>query len=75
MYGWTWIDGEDAEAENKWIQISYPDGEEMATIMCRNFETVERDHPEWIAQKETAASEIVAALNFSDANAEYVEQR
>lgn len=66
-YGWGWIDGEDDDAANKWIQISPLDEagnleEEMAVIMCRNFDKVQREHPEWIAEKERIANKICAAL-------------
>lgn len=67
-YGWGWIDGEDDELGNAWIQISTLDEqsyleEEMAVIMCRDVERVRREHPEWIAQKEAEAKIIVDALN------------
>ena len=62
-YTWVWIDGEDDNEGDSWIQISYPDGEEMAVVMCRDFETVKREHPEWIDQKQNAANQIVTALN------------
>jgi hypothetical protein len=71
-YGWTWIEGEDDDAGNSWIQIGelevdgysgYVMGEEMAIVMCRNFERVKYEHPEWIEQKERDAQLIVDALN------------
>lgn len=74
-YTWTWIDGEDDEAGNAWIQISDLDGEEYAVIMCRNVESVRADHPEWISQKENAARHICEALNFHASHAEYISER
>lgn len=71
-WGWTWIEGEDDEAGNSWIQIGplEDDGdgilvqpEEVAVIMCRDFDRVKAEHPEWIAAKERDAERIVAALN------------
>ena len=67
-FGWTWIDGEDDNAGNAWIQISpLEDGiyasDEMAIIMCRNYERVRVEHPEWIENMEFEAQTIVDALN------------
>lgn len=74
-WGWTWIDGEDDEAGNAWIQIGplEDDGhgnvvqsDEVATIMCRNIEQVRAEHPERIVQKEWEARLIVNALNLRE---------
>lgn len=67
-FAWTWIDGEDDDAGDAWIQIGpvEDDGslcEEMAFIMCRDFERVKVEHPEWIVNKEHDAQTIVDALN------------
>jgi hypothetical protein len=69
-YGWTWIEGDDEQEGDSWIHIGpfEDDGalaDEMATILCRNYEQVKREHPEWIAVKERAAQTIVDALNAS----------
>jgi hypothetical protein len=61
-YGWSWIEGEDDNEGETWIEIAHL-GEEIAVIICRDYETVKRDHPEWIAQKERDATMIVRALN------------
>lgn len=67
-YGWTWIEGEDDETGNSWIQIGPLEGEyqseELATIMCRNYEKVKVENPQWIEQKEKDAQRIVDALNL-----------
>lgn len=68
-YGWTWIEGEDDDTGDSWIQIGQLDkdghlSEEMAIIMCRDYEQVKREHPEWIENKEGDAGLIVDALNF-----------
>lgn len=71
-YGWGWIDGEDDNEGDKWIQISeldysdpdYPSlGEEMAVIMMRNFEASNRRWPDMMKQRESVAQQIVDALN------------
>lgn len=62
-YSWHWVDGEDRDVGNSWIQISDPDGEEIAVIMCRDYDRVRREHPEWIASKEIDAQIIVDALD------------
>jgi hypothetical protein len=74
-YGWAWIEGEDDDAGNSWIQIGPLDhteygtfqSDEMAVIMCRNYERVRSDHPEWIEWKERDAQKIVDALNAHSA--------
>jgi hypothetical protein len=71
-YGWGWIDGEDDNEGDKWIQISeldYTDpdhpclDEEMATIMFRNYEEYNLRFPNLKKQKESYAQQIVDALN------------
>ncbi len=61
-YGWSWIDGEDDNEGESWIEISC-DGEEIAVIICRDYKTVAKEHPEWLRQKEQDARMIVDALN------------
>ena len=73
-WGWGWVDGEDEEEGNRWIQIGALEpsecgpvlGEEEAIIMCRNFDRVEAEHPEWIRQKEAMATRICDALNAQE---------
>ena len=62
-YTWCWVDGEDEDSGKSWIQITTLDGEEMAVIMCRDYHTVFREHPEWVDLKVAYAERIVAALN------------
>lgn len=69
-YGWVWIDGEDDDEGKSWIQIGPIEDsnalvEEMAVIICRNYERTLRDHPEWIRNKERDAQTICDALNKS----------
>lgn len=71
-FGWAWIDGEDDDRGNAWIQIGSVDADgsladEMAIIMCRDFESVKVQHPEWVAFKESDAQRIVDALNAAPA--------
>jgi hypothetical protein len=75
-YGWTWIEGEDDQQGDSWIEVGpldehgYLSGDELAVIVCRNYEQVRAAHPEWIEAKERAALHIVSALNLHAALAE-----
>lgn len=71
-YGWGWIDGEDDEEGDKWIQISeldysdpdYPSlDEEIAVIMMRNYEANNLRFPGLKEENESYAQQIVDALN------------
>lgn len=71
-FGWGWIDGEDDNEGDKWIQISeldYSDpnhpslGEEIATLMLRNYDENIQRFPGLKEQKEREAQMIVDALN------------
>lgn len=67
-FGWGWIDGEDENEGDKWIQIGtldfsgHPNGcldEEIATIMLRDAERNKKYEPD----REAKAKFIVGALN------------
>ena len=71
-YGWGWIDGEDDNEDDKWIQISeldYSDpdhpclDEEIAVIMFRDYEENNLRFPGLKEEKESEAQQIVDALN------------
>lgn len=71
-FGWGWIDGEDDNEGDKWIQISeldYSDpkhpclSEEIATIMFRNYDVNIERFPGLKEKKENDAQMIVDALN------------
>lgn len=66
-FGWGWIDGEDGEAGNEWIQISTLDhsgtpignlDEELAVLMLRDVEK----HEHLRKQRETLADFITNAM-------------
>lgn len=70
-FGWTWFGPEDDPDERGTGRISiepldeegFLSGEEIAVIICRDYERVKAEHPEWIAAKEKCAELIVRALN------------
>jgi hypothetical protein len=68
-FGWGWIDGEDENEGDKWIQIgtldfsNNPNGcleEEIATLMLRDAERNKKYEPD----REAKAKFIVSALNY-----------
>lgn len=73
-YGWGWIDGEDDNEGDKWIQVSpldYTDPEhpclgeeETCTLMVRNFTESCKRWPGIEKQTETRAQRIVDGLNL-----------
>ena len=74
QYGWGWIDGEDDNAGDRWIQISELDysqddqvgflmDDEIATIMLRNYADSVKKWPNMVADREAKAKRIVDALN------------
>jgi hypothetical protein len=73
-YGWTWFGPEDDPDERGtgWIEIGRLDengnlgGDPICEIICRNFEQVKAEHPEWIEAREKQAEHIVRALNLAD---------
>jgi hypothetical protein len=67
-YGFEWVDGEDENEGDRWIQISELDeddclGEEIAVIMLRDADKAEKLFRGITAHKEAAAKMIVDALN------------
>lgn len=70
-YGWTWyLPADDPDERGSgWISIETLDedgslsGDEIAVVMCRNYDAVLAEHPEWISDKEAAAQLIVDVLN------------
>ena len=71
-YGYGWVDGEDDNEGDRWIEIAeldYSDpatpvlGEEIAVIMLRDADQSERKFPGITADRERKAELIVDALN------------
>lgn len=70
-YGWTWFGAEDDPDERGtgWIEVGpldedgYLSGDAVCEIICRDFERVRVEHPDWIEGKERDAAMIVDALN------------
>jgi len=82
-YGWTWYLPEDDPDERgtAWISIEpleidgdmeVMSGDEIAVIMCRNYDQVKVEHPDWIANDEKNAELICSALNLRE---EVLERR
>jgi hypothetical protein len=71
LFGWTWYLPEDDPDDRGtgWIEIGPLDeyetlsGGNLCEIICRNYDSVKVDHPEWIETKEATATLIVNALN------------
>lgn len=72
-FGWGWIDGEDDEAADKWIQISILDytdpkhpclGEEIAVMMVRDYDQSIIKYPYLKMQREREAQLIVDSMNL-----------
>lgn len=67
-FGWTWIEGEDENDGDEWIQISpLVDGgflgEELCVIMFRSAKVIEHKFPDLRGIKERQAELIVNSLN------------
>lgn len=62
LFDWENETGEGVGPDS-WLTIADADGEEVAVIMCRDFERVQREAPEHIARKERNGRMIVDALN------------
>ena len=70
-YAWTWFEPQDSSDDDGtgWISVEPLNldgtlsGDEVCVIICRNYESVRRDHPDWITHKEADAQFIVDALN------------
>ncbi len=78
-FGCGWIDGEDDEEGNLWIQISELDyrksdegflAHELAVVVLRRAEEMERRFPGITANREQIAALIVAALNAANERGE-----
>jgi hypothetical protein len=73
-YGWGWIDGEGPdEAGNRWIEIATLDAEgcledELAVVMLRDADKMEKKYPGIKAERERIAIKIVNALNRQPAH-------
>lgn len=76
-YGWTWFGPEDDPDERgtAWIEVGpltevegleVMDADAVCEIICRNFDAVKREHPEWIEAKEAQAQKIANALTLRE---------
>jgi len=76
VYGWEFGDSEcePPEPGKAWLTIAEIDytgedpsmGDEVAIVVCRNFEDVKAKTPQVILAKEKMAHRIAAALNFGE---------